>query len=307
MDFNVMPIQRVLVGLDLTDLDHQIIAYTALISKYFPIEEISFVHITKDLAFPEDMPIEIQQQLATIDDGIRLEIEKRIAPHNDQFKSIKINIDVMEGNPIDRLYRYSKIKNTDIMILGKKVNKHKNNIVNSSLARKTHAQLLLVPENIKNEPINSVLVATDFSEHSKMAVDYALQIASKDNAKVICAHAYSLPIGYTKIGKTKEEFCDIMLQNAEKEFKRFIRGYKSPIHAEFVLDENDKPADCIFDLSETLKPDLVIIGAKGRTNLATAFLGSFAEKMTMHDTHVPLLMVKRRGENMGVFEALLNL
>lgn len=306
-DFKTMPIQRVLVGLDLSSLDEQIVAYTAFITSYFQIEEISFVHVTKDLAFPEDMPIEIQQQLATIDDGIRLDIEKNIAKFSESFEGIKIHIKVMEGNPIDKLYRYSKIRNSDLIILGKKVNDYKYNIVNSSIARKTHCLLLLVPEKVNGVPIKSILVPTDFSEHSKLALDYAVEMAAKQGSMITCSHAYSLPYGYTKIGKSKEEFTEIMLNNAKKEFAKFVHGYDLPIESEFVLDENDKPADCIFKLSETLKPDMIVIGAKGRTNLATAFLGSFAEKMTMQDTNIPLLLVKRKGESMGVFEALLNL
>jgi nucleotide-binding universal stress UspA family protein len=307
MDFKTLPIQKVLVGLDLSSLDDKIIAYTAYISQYFPINEVSFMHVTKDLAFPEDMPLEIQQQLATIDDGIRLEMNNKITPHFEKLKNINVIIEVREGNPIDRLYRYSKIKNTDLIILGKKVNDHRYNIVNSSIARKTNCQLLLVPEITSINPIASILVPTDFSDHSKLALEYALQISAKYGSKITCCHAYSLPSGYTRIGKTKEEFSEIMLKNAQKEFLRFTRGYDTAIDCKYILDETDRPVDRIFELSQELKPDLIVIGAKGRTNLAIAFIGSFAEKLSMQDTNIPLLMIKRKGESMGVFAALMQL
>ena len=46
------------------------------------------------------------------------------------------------------------------------------------------------------------------------------------------------------------------------------------------------------------------MGSKGRTASASILLGSVAEKLVQANNEIPMLILKKKGENMGFFEAL---
>ena len=118
-------------------------------------------------------------------------------------------------------------------------------------------------------------------------------------------HAFKIPIGYHKSGKTYEEFAKVMKKNARDEFKEFKKGIDLKgikIAPLFILNEN--PAKAIKAVAKRKKADLIVLGAKGRSFAALVLLGSVTEKL-IETTHVPILAVKKKGSGMGFLEALL--
>lgn len=301
------PIESILVGLDLTEMDTTMIKYASTVCHHFPINEVYFYHVAKSLEMPPDITEEYKHILTTVDDGIRHEIEKKVKAEFVSKKNIEIHIKVKEGNPIDKMLRYVKIKNIDMILLGRKQNLQGSGLINSAIARNSPCHLLLVPEKTHHFKIEKVMIPVDFSRHSALAVQQGSQITNGDRLnKTFCAHVYNVPVGYSKSGKSYEEFAEIMLDNARKSYQRFIHDY-GDVHCIFRLDNEENPSSQIVEIMHEEKPDLVILGSKGRTDLATVFLGSMAEKFMLKDTYTPLLIIKRRDENMGLLEALMNI
>ena len=52
---------------------------------------------------------------------------------------------------------------------------------------------------------------------------------------------------------------------------------------------------------------MLLVGSQGRTAAASLLLGSVSEKMLHYENHIPLLVVKEKGGNLGFFEALFKL
>jgi nucleotide-binding universal stress UspA family protein len=301
------PIESILVGLDLTEMDTVMIKYASTVCQYFPINEVYFYHVAKSLVFPRDVSEAYRHVLTTVDDGIRHEIEKKIKAEFVSKKNVKVHIKVKEGNPIDKVLRYVKIKNIDMILLGRKQNLQGSGLINSSIARNSPCHLLLIPEKTQQFKIDKMMIPVDFSKHSALAVQQGIKLANGDwLKKIFCAHVYHVPTGYSKSGKSFEEFSEIMLENAKKSYKRFIHDY-GDIQCVFKLDDDGNPSKKIAAIMHEEKPDLVILGSKGRTDLATVFLGSMAEKFMLKDSYTPLLIIKRRDENMGLLEALMNI
>jgi len=67
-----------------------------------------------------------------------------------------------------------------------------------------------------------IMVPTDFSDHTEMIYEFSERICKDLHAELIPVHIYQVPHGYSKTGKTFEEFSEIMKENANKDFKKFL-------------------------------------------------------------------------------------
>ena len=53
--------------------------------------------------------------------------------------------------------------------------------------------------------------------------------------------------------------------------------------------------------------DMIFLGSRGRSNSAAFLLGSFAEKIVNLNNEIPMLIFKKKRENMTFLEALLKI
>ena len=299
--------KSLLVGLDLTEMDANLIRYASIVTRDFDLSNVYFIHVERNLELPEKVIKEYDEVITPVDEGIRQKIDDEVDKYFNPGVTVDVHISVKEGNPVEKILRYSKIKNVDIILLGRKVKLRGSGVVTNSITRKSPCHLLLVPEDLKVTRIKKVLVPVDFSEHAARALDLAVEFANKEKAKVTCVNVYSVPAGYSKIGKTYEEFADIIHGHSKRDFADFISKYDQPIKCEFLLSDDKDYAEEIVEFVEEVQPDIVFVGSKGRTNAAVILLGSIAEKLTLKLVRTPLFVVKEKGENMNFFEALLKI
>ena len=100
------------------------------------------------------------------------------------------------------------------------------------------------------------------------------------------------------------------MQNiAKRDFDKFLEenNLQLPEACKMILDDDNSPSDKIFEYAEEVKADMIVMGSKGRTGMASILFGSVASKIIGYDTTIPLLVVKEKEENMGFLQALLNI
>ncbi|MGK7390467.1 MAG: universal stress protein [Candidatus Cyclobacteriaceae bacterium M2_1C_046] len=300
-----MRLNSVLIGLDLTEMDDSLIRYASLICNSYNVESANFIHVAKDLELPEEVIKEYGDVLTTVEEGIKHDINKKI---KENFNcTCEVDVAVREGNAEDKILRYAKIKNADLILLGRKQKLRGTGVVTQSIARKSPCNLLLVSEMLEKKDVYKILVPIDFSKHSHLAMMHALEVAKKHQAMISCVNIYDVPTGYSKIGKSFKEFAEIMLGHAKKNFERFISRYKQPVECNFILSKDHEHSEELISYIKATKPDMVFIGSKGHTNASVVLLGSMAEKLIKNIYEVPLFIVKRKGESVGVFQSLLKL
>ncbi len=304
-EINNGPFKVILVALDLSEMDDRLIRYAAVMSKMAPIERIIFVHVAKDLELPDDLRKKYPDLLAPLDESIESDIRGKVegifGPTD-----VDINYIIKEGNPIEKLLKLSKIKEVDLILMGRKKSLRGSGLVSSHIARKCPCSLLLVTEDF-NEQISKILVPVDFSQHSLMATRQALGLATNADAQVVFSHAYHVPSGYHKTGKSHDEFAKIMKGHAENDCKRFLQRNELPadIECEYMLTNDGLTAELVYTYGKNAQADLIVMGSKGRTRTSAILMGSLAEKIVFKSADIPVLIVKSKGENMGFLEALL--
>lgn len=139
-----------------------------------------------------------------------------------------------------------------------------------------------------------ILVATDFSDASRAALDATVDLASKLGASVTVMHAYSLPV-YTvspldgmffpapediaRVGAAAQRHLDAELQS------RASSGV--PLVAVLRYGE---VSDEILSCADTVGADLIVMGTHGHGVIARALLGSVAQHV-VRTAKQPVLVV----------------
>lgn len=142
----------------------------------------------------------------------------------------------------------------------------------------------------------SILVPTDFSEHSKHAAHTAIELAKRFEARLCFLHvyqsvAYILPEGY--MAYSAPRLGDIL-----KELDKLVTAEKSAaLEAGIAQAEGELvegvPATEIVRFAGEKDCNLIVIGTHGRTGIKHALLGSIAEKV-VRTAECPVLTVRAK-------------
>lgn len=146
--------------------------------------------------------------------------------------------------------------------------------------------------------MQTILLPTDFLEHSERAKEFAIEITKLSNAHLLVTHAYHLPLFDVNIPKSViEELCEEEKESAEHNLQKVsesiskhntLRGEK--IKHDCIAGLN-LPLTEIYQLSKKHKVDLIIMGTEDQDHflLSTGSTTiSVLDKVTC-----PVLVVKQ--------------
>jgi nucleotide-binding universal stress UspA family protein len=300
--------KRLLVGISLAPQDGTSIRYAAMISRLAQSEKITFLHVADTLKIEEDVCTLYPELKQSCNGSTTQEIETLVKKYYDGPADTELECEAVEGSPLMELLRRAKQEDIDLIILRKRAGDTPSGHLSTKLARKAPCSLLFVPEGAKSW-YTKILVAVDFSENSKLAVETAVDFAVANNIDAIeCLRIYNVPAGYYKTGKSFEQFAEIMKGHDEKHFQEFIEQIDLKGIAavpKFRLEKRDYRG-IWEEVLEEREVNLLIVGARGRKAGAGVLLGSVTEHL-IKTTKVPLLAVKEKGAGMSLLEALLEL
>jgi len=142
-----------------------------------------------------------------------------------------------------------------------------------------------------NMPFERILVATDFSDGSQQALEYALRIAEKFDSELTLVHVWEAPsYAYATdlylpvdVMASLEGAAVAQLEQATTELKARFPGAKSRLHT-------GSPWQEVLGAATEVKADLIVMGTHGRRGLERALLGSVAERV-VRMSRVPVLTV----------------
>lgn len=296
---------KAMIGLDLTEMDDNLINKTAVLIKFLGIEKCYFLHVAKNLEIPQEILEKYPDLIDPTDESVEKIIQDKLKECNFP-EEVETEVFVEEGNhPLDTFLRWAKIKDVDLVIMGRKDDLPGNGVLADGVAKKSPCSVLLLQEKRPIKFPKKILIPTDFSTHNHIIYEFAELISDGLDAELVPMHIYEVPHGYSKTGKTFEEFSEIMKENAQADFKKFVSRHHHPdLQCELVLSEGKNPGALILEFAQEIDADLILLGSRGRTTSAAILLGSTAEKLIHVNKHLPMLIFKRKGETMGFFDAL---
>ncbi|MDN4164334.1 universal stress protein [Cytophagales bacterium LB-30] len=302
------PIKRILIGLDISDLDLTLINFASFMNHSSTTEEIYFVNIVKNLDVPEEVLKEFPNLIKNaVDERMKI-MRDKVEKHIDPLALPKVKFIVKKGQIAKQVLKISQEKDIDLIVMGRREKSIESGLLSQRLARRASCSLLIVPEGTTPE-LKRILVPSDFSDYSTIAMEEAVDIAFRNEGEVelVVQNVYKVPVGYHYTGKTFEEFAEVMRKHAEEDYKNFIakidtKGVK--IDVQYSLDEDEDPVEDIIKKAEEIEANGIIIGAKGRTATTAFFLGSMAERLIQLDSKFPLLVVRPKGQNAGIMDLI---
>ena len=140
----------------------------------------------------------------------------------------------------------------------------------------------------------SILFATDFSESSDHAFEYAYTVAKCFDAKLLVLHVINelvdlrgFYVPHISIDKLEEE----MAESAHKMMDKFIETHSQGYdHIQSIVAPGI-PYDEILKKAEEESVDMIVLGTHGRTGLDHVLFGSTAEKV-VRKSPVPVMTIR---------------
>ncbi|HEY5921222.1 MAG TPA: universal stress protein [Kofleriaceae bacterium] len=138
--------------------------------------------------------------------------------------------------------------------------------------------------------ISNILVPTDFSACSEQAIEYAVELAAKLDARVHVLTVIGIPsYGMPELGiSVTAPMIDSLISDNQAALDKLTTDRKLGTQA---LVRAGDARDVILQTAEELKADLIVMGTHGRRGISRALLGSVAE-MIVRTSPIPVLTVR---------------
>lgn len=134
-----------------------------------------------------------------------------------------------------------------------------------------------------------ILVPTDMSVFSDLALRYALQFAERLGSKITLLHADEIswlatdhPIGYyfENVPEARTALT--------KQLHEYAASHVPAAIGATTLFEDEAPEEAIVRIAHDIKADLIVMGTHGRRGIRRAILGSVAE-CVLRKTDIPVI------------------
>ena len=131
-------------------------------------------------------------------------------------------------------------------------------------------------------PLSILLVASDGSDESRLAIDRAVRLARQDDAALHLVHVGLLSqwvqpdtLSSQQYGRIKQEARDRL--EAEVAYAEDVGGTVTEAHRRMGQADSE-----IIELAEEINADLVLLGSRGQNTIERIVLGSDSENIVRY-------------------------
>ncbi|MEZ4962657.1 MAG: universal stress protein [Saprospiraceae bacterium] len=292
-------ISNALVGLQMGGVDEEVLEYFNYFSSLIPVEKACFLHVVNkpDIFNVYEMDSSPFSDVE-LDKDMLIKLGKLVKTHMKGNKELKINLDVMDGNPLEELLEKADQLKSDFLVIGQNTENRHHGILAKNLARQVWSNSMLIPDKAKLS-LQNILVPVDFSIHSAEALRIAVAIRKRlpHAAKVTLVHVYEMPANYSAYRINEFKVKKMIEEDRVGALEQFIIEHvpeadRKNLDTALVNRSPHSIGHNLIGFAEQYGHDLIVMGAKGHSKLALLLMGSVTEKVFSHSQHIPVLIVK---------------
>ena len=196
-----------------------------------------------------------------------------------------------EGETYERIVDLADAENCDIIVMGRRgLRRIERALVGNVTARvigHTQRDVLVVPRDTR-VGWKKILVATDGSIYSKVAIEKAISFAQSYGGELVVVSVVDVP---TEFYAEAPQAVDEMIKKA-KEYVNDVKNQAGAagVRAETFVGEA-YAYKAIINLAKEEAVNMIVLGSHGRTGLKRLLMGSVTEKVIGHAI-CPVLVVK---------------
>jgi nucleotide-binding universal stress UspA family protein len=290
--------KRLLIALDFSEADEDLIRYTEFLSKIYRPEDLYFIHCAPNLVQQLDFSLRFKDEnpySKPLDEELASTIRHRVQRYFSDPGPSNVHAEVIEGKAEQQIRHWAEVKSVDLVVLGRHTNGREDAVEVKRLMRQLPCNVLIVPES--TEPsIQQITVPVDFSQESAAAILHAKQIAERlDDVTITVLHIFDIPPGHFQLSRSAAQFERIMGANARDAMERFLQKCDASAllpKAVLLPAEAANPSREIHHYLNNHPADLVIMGAKGHSAVERFLVGSVTEGLVDRHERQALLVVK---------------
>ena len=204
----------------------------------------------------------------------------------------KATVLIGEGDPVGMIMHTAETEQCDLIVVGiardELLGRFRLGRTVDRLLRRARVPLLVVKDRPRRA-YRHIVVATDFSDLSRHAVEAAARFFPEQRLTVF--HAYNAPMHglMTNPVSYRREYRKV----AAREFEAFLAKVDRPVtwHTPHVLIEDGLPTFLLRDYVREKDVDLVVLGTHGRSAILELFIGSVA-KAIMDEAPCDALVIR---------------
>ena len=208
---------------------------------------------------------------------------------------------VCAGNPYQEIAARAETSKPDITVIGAHGEHFRKGVLVGATAQKAARAVsgpVLIVRGEASRPYNNVLAPVDLSPDSRHAVEFAVRIAPR--ASLYILHAYEPMFeGQAYFADASKEALAYYRKSIEEEARTHIDGLiaqsaSGDIVATRLIWRGHAPR-VIGEATEKLNIDLIVMNARGHSDISRFFLGSVSLHVLL-ETPVDVLLVRTPGD-----------
>lgn len=280
--------QRILIATDFSTRSDRALRRATLLARE-AAAEIVLVH-----GVDNDQP----PRLVKAEERAAKDLLSDLAATLREVDGVRCETRVVLGEPFQVIAEAAERADADIIVMGPHRRQALRDVFIGTTIERTirrSPRAVIMANAVPAGNYDRVLIATDFSDSSALAVREARKLGLLDHAEVLVLHAFDAPARsmITRSVMSTDELKDYIAEEEERagqELSAFLRQVDLRPSRRFVQLIEAPIAEIIRDCVRKQKVDLVVIGTHGRTGPAKFFLGSVAEEI-LRDSDVDVLVV----------------
>ena len=278
----------VLVGLDLSEMDGEIIRYTHTLRQWLLIGHLTFLHSVKLAELPPNLrePATLRRIAARIGEKIREQIAGILLP------GTPFDIEVsLEEFPEMAFMQQVRKKQAGLVILGNKQTLEGSGGLSQKLARMLPAAVMLVPEGMVQIP-SRIIEAIDFSKYTAPVVQWGRTLHVPPHVREM------IPVNVNRMGYhafpifSDEEIEAVFDQEVVHRARKWKEQFPGEPPLQVIPSGGRSIASALLDFTRNRQAGMIILGVQGATSLTNLFMGSVANEILQRSDLPALLLVK---------------